>query len=683
MRLQAAWLVMLGGLPLAAQTCTFTFSPSSVSVAASTFPIFQGRFNVTASAGSCVRNAVSNSDWLTIQVGQTGTGNGLIGYAVENNLTASARSGTITIGNAVFTVNQAANACRTTLTLQGGAGISADGGQRVLNVETTCQWTAVSSADWITVGAPSGATGNGAVTLNVARNTTSRTRSGAVTVGTQSVVINQAAANCSYAFSPSSVQVPSTGGMTSSLLSANCEWTAVSSAPWLTVSPSSGSGNGALALTATAAPAATEGRVATVTAGSATLTVNQPPAPCNTQFSRTQVAAPAAGTADSLTVTTSCTSWNATSTVSWLRLTTAGNTLNFTVDANPTAQTRVGEIRAGQAVATVTQAGASCTYVLSPETLEVPAEGATGSVSVQSGVGCTWASPVPSVGWLLIPSVVEGRSFSYRVLENPSAESRVTTLSVASRALNVRQAGQSNAPRLTSAGVLNAASYAGGGVAPGEIVVIFGQNLGPAALATLVLTGDGLGVAKELEQTRVLFDGIPAPMIYTSAGQVSAVVPYGIAGRGTVNVQTEYRGVRSNAVSLPVLDAVPGLFTRDASGTGAAAALNQDGSVNSADRPAPAGSVIVLFGTGDGLPDPVPADGAVITGAPLPKPQFPVNVLVDGQPAELLYAGAAPSLVAGVLQLNVRLPADVAGAAVPIRLSVGSAPGNVVTVHVR
>jgi uncharacterized protein (TIGR03437 family) len=685
MKTLAAVIVLALGAstpPLAAQ-CVFSFSPASVQVAASTFPIFQGRFNVSASASNCQRTAISNSDWLTVQVGQTGTGNGLVGYAVENNLTPVARSGTIAIGNAIFTVNQAANACRTTLALGGGGGVPAEGGQRILNVETTCQWTAVANVDWITLGNPNGTTGNGAVTLSIARNTTSRTRSGTVTVGGQSVVINQAAANCSYAFSPAAISLSPGGGQATAALTANCEWTAAATAAWLTVSPASGAGSATLTLSAGAAPAATEGRTASVTAGSASLSVSQPPAPCNTQLvAASNAVVPAAGGAGTLTVNTSCTSWTATSTAPWLRLSIAGNTVSYTADANPSAQMRTGEIRAGQAVVAVTQAGASCSYALSPEALELPAEASRGTVTVTAGTGCTW-NAVSSAGWFRLGAVVVGQSFAYEVDANPSADARTAAVSVAARTLSVRQAGASNAPRIASAGVVNAASYAGGGVAPGEILVIFGQNLGPAQLAGLELTGDGRLVATQLAQTRVLFDGIAAPLIYSSAGQVSVVAPYAIAGRGTVNLQTEYRGVRSNAIALTVLEAKPALFTRDSSGTGAAALLNEDGGVNGLDRPARAGSVIVLFGTGEGLPDPVPPDGAVTAGAPLPRPRQTVQVLVDGQPAEVLYAGAAPSLVAGVLQLNVRLPAGVSGNAVPVRVSVGAAASNVVTVSIR
>jgi uncharacterized protein (TIGR03437 family) len=87
--------------------------------------------------------------------------------------------------------------------------------------------------------------------------------------------------------------------------------------------------------------------------------------------------------------------------------------------------------------------------------------------------------------------------------------------------------------------VVNAASYIGGGVAPGEIVTLFGSALGPAELVRLRLTDDGR-VATTLADTRILFNGLPAPLLYVSDKQSSAIVPYAMSGRSTVDVQVEY-----------------------------------------------------------------------------------------------------------------------------------------------
>src|SRR5664280_3007154 len=102
------------------------------------------------------------------------------------------------------------------------------------------------------------------------------------------------------------------------------------------------------------------------------------------------------------------------------------------------------------------------------------------------------------------------------------------------------------------------------------------------------------------EGTRVLFDGVPSPMIYTSATQVSAVVPFAVTGKTTTVVSTEYNTVASRGIQIGVADSAPALFTADASGTGQIAALNQDASINSPANPAEPNSVVVLYATGGG-----------------------------------------------------------------------------------
>jgi uncharacterized protein (TIGR03437 family) len=227
-------------------------------------------------------------------------------------------------------------------------------------------------------------------------------------------------------------------------------------------------------------------------------------------------------------------------------------------------------------------------------------------------------------------------------------------------------------PRLAAGGIVNAASFAAGGVAPGEIATLFGSQIGPAALTGLRLTGAGR-VETVLAETRILFDGVAAPLLYVSANQGSAIVPYAVAGRATTQVQVEYRGVRSPAVSVAVAPSAPGLFTLNASGGGPGAFLNQDYSVNSASNPAARGSAVILFATGEGQTNPPGADGK-LAADPLPAPLLPVSVTIGGQPAAVLYAGGAPGLVAGVLQVNVRIPEGVTpGPAVPVGLTVGNA----------
>lgn len=225
-------------------------------------------------------------------------------------------------------------------------------------------------------------------------------------------------------------------------------------------------------------------------------------------------------------------------------------------------------------------------------------------------------------------------------------------------------------PAATAAGVLNAASFKGGAVAPGELITIFGSDMGPAALTTLRLENGR--VATELNGARVFFDGVAAPMVYTVAGQGAVIVPYSVAGKTSTQMVVEYQGRQSAPVTIPVAAAAPGLFSSNSSGTGQGAIGNQNGSLNSASNPAAVGSVVVLYGTGEGAVTPSVPDGAVNSSV-FPKPAQPFGVSIGGRSANLLYYGAAPGLVAGIFQANVEVPTGLATGAQPVVVTVGTA----------
>jgi uncharacterized protein (TIGR03437 family) len=229
-------------------------------------------------------------------------------------------------------------------------------------------------------------------------------------------------------------------------------------------------------------------------------------------------------------------------------------------------------------------------------------------------------------------------------------------------------------------GVVNASSYAAGAVAPGEIVALFGQNMGPQNLVTGTYNNVG-NLGSQLYGTQVTFNGIPAPLLYTSSGAAAAIVPYALAGSSTASMQLSYNGRSAPAQTVTVAAAAPGIFSADASGRGPGAILNADYSLNSPSNPAPAGSIVIVYGTGGGQTNPPSSDGAVTTAAmPLAGN---VSVTVGGQPAQVLYAGNAGGEVAGVVQLNLQLPAGVTGAA-PIVLTVGGvSSSSTVTVSIQ
>ena len=226
------------------------------------------------------------------------------------------------------------------------------------------------------------------------------------------------------------------------------------------------------------------------------------------------------------------------------------------------------------------------------------------------------------------------------------------------------------------ADVVNAASGLSGAIAPGEMVVVDGTGLGPEALAgAQVDTNQRL--ATSVAGVRVLFNGEAAPLIYAQANQVAAIVPKGLAGAARVSVRVDYQGATMSSFTLSVAGARPGLFTMSQTGLGQGAILNQDASVNSPANPAERGSVVVLYGTGQGPMDPDWVEDA-LASAPLPQLTSPVTVRIGGQPAEVLYAGAAPGYAA-VMQINARVPGGVQLAkAVPVVVTIGgssSQPG--------
>jgi uncharacterized protein (TIGR03437 family) len=164
-------------------------------------------------------------------------------------------------------------------------------------------------------------------------------------------------------------------------------------------------------------------------------------------------------------------------------------------------------------------------------------------------------------------------------------------------------------------------------------------------------------------------------VLFTSQKQVSVVVPYAVDGKATTQVELEYNGQRSTAYQLAVTDAAPGIFSADATGTGPGAILNvhEDRSValNTTGEPAPRGSYITVYMTGEGQTNPGGADGLIAVSV-LPRPLLKVSATIGGVPATVQYAGGAAYMVAGAMQVNLLVPPDApTGPAVPLVIQVG------------
>jgi uncharacterized protein (TIGR03437 family) len=280
-----------------------------------------------------------------------------------------------------------------------------------------------------------------------------------------------------------------------------------------------------------------------------------------------------------------------------------------------------------------------------------------------------------------------------------SASASGQTLTVSANAAGMEPGTYAGTVTLSSAGVLqflpvtltigtpalakvvNAASYAEGAVSPGEVVALGGSNLGPAALTGLSLDADGR-VTSTLAGVQVLFNGIAAPLVYVSAMQLAAVAPYELDGQATATVQVKVNGQPSNSLTVPVAAVVPGVFTADASGAGQGAILNSDLAPNGPARPAAKGETVAIYMTGEGQTSPAGIDGKV-TGAP-PAPRLPVTATIDGLPAKVTFAGEAPGIVSGVMQVNVMVPETSRSGQLSLIIKVGDGGSQMgVTVSVR
>jgi uncharacterized protein (TIGR03437 family) len=228
--------------------------------------------------------------------------------------------------------------------------------------------------------------------------------------------------------------------------------------------------------------------------------------------------------------------------------------------------------------------------------------------------------------------------------------------------------------------ITNAASLQAGPISPGEIVTLFGTNVGPATPpggVSFSLTSSGM-VPTSLGGVTVTFNGVAAPLLFVNALQINAIVPYEIAGQTNANVVVQFGGSTSATLQASVVDTRPAIFSLSQGGSGQGAILNQDYSVNGTSAPAAKGSVIQIFGTGEGQLVPAVLTGSVTPGVPpFPKPvATPVTVTIGGQPAQVQYAGEAPTLVSGVIQVNAVVPASVGSGNLPVVLTIGANSNN-------
>ena len=265
-----------------------------------------------------------------------------------------------------------------------------------------------------------------------------------------------------------------------------------------------------------------------------------------------------------------------------------------------------------------------------------------------------------------IPSVFAGYGaalpFDFNYQPTPAFNALLTAL-------------QTTAPPIHQNYVVNAASYQSAAVAPGEILTIYGASAGPANPVNGQLDASGQ-FPTNLGGVQVLFGSTPAPLLYAGPGQVNAIVPFEVVGEQLTAMQYQYNvpmtGLSfANTVMLPVTSAAPAIFSLAETGSGPGAILNQDYSVNSASNPAAAGTEIQIFGTGGGGVVGGATDGALAPGAVWLATQ--PTATIGGVNAQVDYAGSAPGLVNGAIQVNLTIPPGLTPGPQPVLIQFGTA----------
>jgi uncharacterized protein (TIGR03437 family) len=383
--------------------------------------------------------------------------------------------------------------------------------------------------------------------------------------------------------------------------------------------------------------------------------------------------------------------------VNWLTVSPPGGSapLVLTVALNP------GGLAPGvyTGSVTLTAVGATNSPVAIPVTFTVPAplamsaRPASLSFSVQAGPGQPPAQTIavsadaPSVPFVVSAVTADGRKW---LAVTPNTGVTPTSLGIAvdpsqlppgthtgtitilptipgppPLAVGVTVTVLSPPPVVTD--VLHGATLAKTAVAPGMRLILRGTNIGPVTPAQMQLNPDGT-VATSVGGTRVLFDGVPAPILSTSSTETIVIVPYEVQGDNTTHVQVE-RAALSSITELAVAAAAPGIFTADSSGTGQGAISNEDGTANSDNNPTKAGSVIMIALTGEGQTIP-PGVTGVIPSPSATTPAAPVTVTFDGQPADV--GSLAETQDPGILHVSARIPADASSGDVAVLVTVGA-----------
>ena len=418
---------------------------------------------VDVSAGTqCAWAVVNQNSWITITSPTSGVGTGSVSYTVVPNPLPNPRTGVLSIAGEPFTVMQSGAQCTVALDptnrvhtyLSEAALVS-------MTTQSGCDWSVVNTNDWILIKSATNGTGSETVRYTVLANPNPSGRSAVFTIGGQPFLVSQEAAPCSYSLLPTDrlVGPESASGTVTVFTVPDCTWTVSNTNRWITItSATNGAGYGTVSYTVAASLSPSD-RTATVKVADQPFTITQLASPCAYTLSPTNRAlayGSATGTV-SVTASTGCTSfaWSVINPNEWISIFSISNgvahgSVRYTVSANPRTIPRTGEVSIAEQPFRISQAGAPCTYALSPTNGVHSFQSETGLVSVATLGECGWTVRTTNT-WITIASATNGLgsgTVSYRVAENPGSP-RTGTVLIGGATLTVRQ-GEAQAPIITN-----------------------------------------------------------------------------------------------------------------------------------------------------------------------------------------------------------------------------------------
>ena len=229
---------------------------------------------------------------------------------------------------------------------------------------------------------------------------------------------------------------------------------------------------------------------------------------------------------------------------------------------------------------------------------------------------------------------------------------------------------QGTYPVVSANGVVNAASFAAQ-ISPGALATVFGTGFAASSLSAKA------PLPVSLAGVSVNVNGRPAPLLYVTSTQGNFQVPWETApGQATVTVSVN--GGQSNAVTVPVAVAGPGLFS---TGSGHAVVQNSDFTLNSSDNPAKAGSTIIAYLSGSGPVDPPVSDGVAAPVNPVAKATSAASATIGSASAEISFLGLAPGFV-GLVQANITVPSGLESGDFPLTITIQGESSNPATVSI-